>query len=187
MQAMTELAVAALAAQRYDALYLGFAGAIVGCLKRSELLTTVLCKEIDGLLRRVCEAAHQNGYCVVVVGTDGFATHVPLREADSFPVVNVPCVVLPAEGQKLRRCEGRRVGAVRCSGAPVGGERGRDLPAPGGRGAEGLHGAFAGRRRGEWRAGESSLRDLECLFETKGGCDWDLECCVSGKLIGVTK
>ena len=130
---------------------------------------------LDGL-RRVCEAAHQNGYCVVVVGTDGFATHVPLREADSFPVVNVPCVVLPAEGQKLRRCEGRRVGAVRCSGAPVGGERGRDLPAPGGRGAEGLHGAFAGRRRGEWRAGESSLRDLECLLEQRGVVIGDLEC-----------
>ena len=97
------MACMAMAAQRYDAVYLSFAGAIVAALKQSEMLTTVMCMEIDRLLKQVCEAATQHGYAVVMVGTDGLATRVPQREEVAFPVVKVPCVVVPAPGEALEK------------------------------------------------------------------------------------
>ena len=76
---------------------------IVAALKQSEMLTTVMCMEIDRLLKQVCEAATQHGYAVVIVGTDGLATRVPQREEVAFPVVKVPCVVVPARGEALEK------------------------------------------------------------------------------------
>lgn len=111
-QGVATMACMAMKAQRYDAVYLGFAGALLGAVKQSEMLTRVMCMEIDRLLQQVCEAAAQSGFAVVVVGTDGLATRVPQGGERELPLVKVPCVVVPAQGaaleKKERRAEGKK-------------------------------------------------------------------------------
>ena len=109
-QGVANMACMAMKAQRYDAVYLGFAGALLGAVKQSEMLTRVMCMEIDRLLQQVCEAAAQNGFAVVVVGTDGLATRVPQGGERTLPLVKVPCVVVPAQGAALEKKECRAEG-----------------------------------------------------------------------------
>ena len=106
------MACMAMKTQRYDAVYLGFAGALLGALQQSEMLTRVMCMEIDRLLQQVCEAAAQSGFAVVVVGTDGLATRVPQGRERALPLVKVPCVVVPAQGAALEKKEGSGEGAA---------------------------------------------------------------------------
>ena len=87
----------------YDQVTTILAGAGTACSTFSYELVVDMCKEVDRVLKVICEAAKENGYTVVAVGTHAEATHVRENEEEAVVCNNVPCVIVPPEGVKYER------------------------------------------------------------------------------------
>lgn len=103
MQATAKMIVNAMKSGYYDQVTTILSAAGTACSTFSIELTVDMCKEVDRVLKVICEAAKENGYTLIAVGTHAEATHV--RENDEEPVVcnNVPCVIVPPAGVKYER------------------------------------------------------------------------------------
>lgn len=87
----------------YDQVTTMLIAAGLACSTFSYELTVDMCKEVDRVLKVICEAAKENGYTAVVVGTHSEATHVRENEEEKVVCNNVPCVIVPPEGVKYER------------------------------------------------------------------------------------
>ena len=86
----------AMKAKYYDAISTILSGVGIACSTHSEELTV--------------KVGHENGYTMVVVGTNAEATRVPVTDDDVDPMNNVPCAVIPAEGQAFEKTQCRQGG-----------------------------------------------------------------------------
>ena len=100
----------AMKAKYYDAISTILSGVGIACSTHSEELTVKMCQDVDRILKHICEVGHENGYTMVVVGTNAEATRVPVTDDDVDPMNNVPCAVIPAEGQAFEKTQCRQGG-----------------------------------------------------------------------------